>query len=71
MSACGLVAGCLFFVQMVSGSGTAPGVGFYIFLLLGHIQISVSMRAVHTVNILTKNGDVIMLFECFKKIQLK
>ena len=60
-----------FFVQKASGSRTAPGVGFSTFLLLGHIRISVSMRAVRTDDVLTKNGDVIILFECFEKTQLK
>ena len=54
-------------MQKASGSRTAPGVGFYTFLLLRHIRISVSMRAVRTDDVLTKNGDVIILFECFEK----
>ena len=41
-------------------------------LWLGHIRISVSMCAGRTADILTKNGDAMLLyfFECFKKIQL-
>ena len=44
---------------------------FLYLVLLGHIRISVSMRAVRRAKILTKNGEVIIIFECSKKIQLR